>query len=301
RSIRAAAYYIEQLDGILSLLKDPPIETDSTLHAKNFNELMADLFTVTVHMRYMLEGFGANYDLSAWYARRSAFRKPSYRVNVYAGERDSVNTEMEHPELFRRLKALRDDLCRKRNQPVYMVASGASLKEMAAMLPITEAELLKVKGFGKAKVKQFGNDFLEIIRDYCEEYEIDPESFVAEPVEDSELKAKKRKKRGETQAESFNLFRSGLTVAEIAEHRNLKTTTIETHLAQYVEQGEIDLDELVPEDKVERIKPVAMRSDLRTLTEIKRELGDEISFGEIRMVLAWLKFRGESTQEGLKV
>src|SRR5690606_10482841 len=170
---------------------DRPIETDSTLHAKNFNELMADLFTVSVHMRYMLEGFGANYDLSAWYARRSAFRKPSYRVNVYAGERDSVNTEMAHPELFKRLKAMRDDLCRKRSQPVYMVASGASLKEMAAMLPVTESELLKVKGFGKAKVKQFGNDFLEIIRDYCEEHEIDPETFVAEPEEESTQKQKK--------------------------------------------------------------------------------------------------------------
>ena len=301
RSIRAATYYIEQLDEILSLLKDPPIETDSTLHAKNFNELMADLFTVTVHMRYMLEGFGANYDLSAWYARRSAFRKPSYRVNVYAGERDSVNTEMAHPELFKRLKAMRDDLCRKRSQPVYMVASGASLKEMAAMLPVTESELLKVKGFGKAKVKQFGNDFLEIIRDYCEEHEIDPETFVAEPEEESTQKEKKRKKKGETQAESFSLFRSGLTVEEIAEHRNLKRTTIETHLAQYIETGELELDELVPDEKVERIKPVAMRSDLKTLTEIKRELGDEVSFGEIRMVIAWLRFRGENTREGLKV
>jgi ATP-dependent DNA helicase RecQ len=41
------------------------------------------------------------------------------------------------------------------------------------------------------------------------------------------------------------LFRSGQDVATIAEKRNLKTTTVYNHLASCIEQGELNLNEVI--------------------------------------------------------
>ena len=65
--------------------------------------------------------------------------------------------------LFQRLRALRAVLARERNVPAYVVFSDASLRDMAARRPRTEAEFLEVSGVGEKKREQFGRSFLDEI------------------------------------------------------------------------------------------------------------------------------------------
>jgi hypothetical protein len=61
--------------------------------------------------------------------------------------------------------------------------------------------------------------------------------------------AKRQKKpkavKGQTQQESFLLFKQGKTIAEIAEMRGFAQTTIEGHLARYVTSGELDVHDFI--------------------------------------------------------
>lgn len=96
----------------------------------------------------------------------------------------------------------------------------------------------------------------------------------------------------DTKAESFRLFKDGKSVLEIAKERKLTQQTIEGHLAHYVRTGEVDINKLVNQEKIRLIEAAAKEFDEGTLTPLKEKLGEGVSYGEIRLVLAWLGFKG---------
>ena len=68
--------------------------------------------------------------------------------------------------------------------------------------------------------------------------------------------------------------------------RKLSSNTIEEHLAHFVKLGEIKIDELVEPDKIIKIQAAIEKVGLERLVNIKEKLPSEISYGEIKMVVA---------------
>jgi len=88
---------------------------------------------------------------------------------------------------------------------------------------------------------------------------------------------------------TFNLFREKMSVHEIAVHRGLSESTIENHLAKKIASGELDVLELIPEDKVQAIRKAARELSTTNLTPILEVLGDEYTYGDVRLALAgWM-------------
>ena len=106
-----------------------------------------------------------------------------------------------------------------------------------------------------------------------------------------ENRAVEKKKKVDTKVESFRLYREGKSVDQIAKERNLTQQTIEGHLAHYISQGDIDINELVSREKIVLIEPAAKNFNGGSITGIKKNLDSNISFGEIKLVLAWLDFQ----------
>lgn len=77
-----------------------------------------------------------------------------------------VEVEMDDidAELFADLKALRRDLAQHRKVPAYVVFSDATLRDMCLMKPADKATLALVNGVGPKKLKDFGDIFLNAIR-----------------------------------------------------------------------------------------------------------------------------------------
>jgi ATP-dependent DNA helicase PIF1 len=69
------------------------------------------------------------------------------------------------PELFEALRAWRAAKAREVELPAYMVAHDKTLDEVAARKPQSEAELLRVPGFGPKKVADYGEGILAVVRD----------------------------------------------------------------------------------------------------------------------------------------
>ncbi len=94
---------------------------------------------------------------------------------------------------------------------------------------------------------------------------------------------------------TFEMYKDGRNVEEIAKSRGLVKGTIESHLTKYVEAGELDITTLVEEKKIKKVMEYVDRGILRG-GDIKYELGDDYSYGEVRMILAharWLESNGE--------
>ncbi len=86
------------------------------------------------------------------------------------------------------------------------------------------------------------------------------------------------------------MYKEGKSVKEIAEQRKLSPQTIEGHMAYFVQEGLVSVDELVTREKLVLIEPALQDYDGKTLTSVKTKLGDDISYGDIKIALAWKEF-----------
>jgi ATP-dependent DNA helicase RecQ len=151
------------------------------------------------------------------------------------------------------------------------------------------SELRRVSGFGDAKIEKYGQQFLDIILNYCKTNQLS--SLIHNKTPKRERKEKSGEKKPDTKSETFNLYKNGKSVADIAKERSLTTQTIEGHLSHYVRTGEIEIRKLVSEEKIFLIEPHVKNFGGGSITPIKEKLGNGVSFGEIRLVLAWLSFK----------
>jgi hypothetical protein len=180
------------------------------------------------------------------------------------------------------LRALRNTLAQEHDLIHYQIFTQKALYEMCETLPTTKKELLQVNGFGKVRVEKYGNDILTVIREYCDENDIDTsDSTQFEFVEEK----KPKRKKGDTQKESLALFKDGKTIEEIAHLRELNENTIFGHLAKFIKSGEIKISDLIPNAHYQELKKLIPKHTFDTLSDLKHQLDDKYSYGEIRLVL----------------
>ena len=99
-------------------------------------------------------------------------------------------------------------------------------------------------------------------------------------------KKKIKEDKHNTKEASLKLFHEGLSINDIAERRNLVHTTIEGHLSHYVKEGVIPVDRLISNEKLKDILAIIEAIDSISFSAIKEKLGNEYTYGEIKITLA---------------
>ena len=95
----------------------------------------------------------------------------------------SMNGGASDPELFKMLKDLRKKVSKQRNVPPFVIFQDPSLEDMAVQYPITIDELKQIVGVGQGKAQKFGKEFVELIRRYVQEKEIErPQDMIVKSV-----------------------------------------------------------------------------------------------------------------------
>jgi ATP-dependent DNA helicase RecQ len=188
-------------------------------------------------------------------------------------------------ELFDLLRRERLEIAREEQVPPYIIFSDVTLVEMAAFFPQSPDEMVSISGVGDVKLERYGERFITLIAGYCATRGIKskPKSRVAKKA------ARQRSARGlaDTFKETLRMFRAGKSVESIAAERGLAISTIEGHLARFVETGEIGLQELVPLAKAKIIRAALIEADAgEAVGPVKTRLGEDFSYGEIRAVMA---------------
>jgi uncharacterized protein YpbB len=135
-----------------------------------------------------------------------------------------------------------------------------------------------VKGMGGKKMEQFGQDILALVLEFRGEKGMDIPLNAKQEVELAGL---------DTKEVSLTLFKQGLKPPEIAKKRTLAVSTIESHLAHFVNRGKLDIFDLIDHQKYETIaQHLREKTETETTSDIKNKLGDGFSYGEIRLVMA---------------
>lgn len=105
--------------------------------------------------------------------------------------------------------------------------------------------------------------------------------------EKKQSSVKVKRKKGDTQRMTLQMYRDEKTLKEIAEIRGLTESTVHGHLLTFI-GTEFELNDLISEEKVNLIMKTLDEHKNASTGELKNVLGDEISYGEISAVVKYL-------------
>lgn len=247
----------------------------------------------------ILEKSQGQYPVLQLNANSAGILKGQAKVNIRKldiQEADDTSTKIKEQlpfeeDLFALLKRVRKTIADEKGVPSFVIFSDATILELATYLPNTEDDLYQISGFGEVKIDQYGHSFLEEINAYCKINRLDSKMDLKKVKTKTKSKRKKKSKvSSDTKKLSLELFQGGQSVKEIASERKLSPMTIETHLAHFVGNGEVGINDLVEVPRRMEIEQAIEKVGMNALTPIKNELGESYSFQEIKMVVAHLEF-----------
>ncbi len=266
---KAADYFLTQtIANILQPLSKVSFSTDNKAVKKDFSKqydtLQEKLEEKTYSLNKMTYGFKVKSYLEVRAKAVLQKTEPTKKKKV-SSKRD--------PILALKLRELRDEIRIAESIPAFQIFTQETLYAMCDELPRTHQELLKVKGMGKTRISKYGDEILEVINTYCSENGI------------NKFNEQKKEDKKPTKQISLELFKSGLSVKEIAKERSLTSGTIESHLASYIPSGDVDILELIPIKKYKKIINAIEETKFKNLTELKEKVDKSFTFMELRMVL----------------
>ncbi len=282
----AAQHFIPKLEKYMQQLKSHPLVTEhkeaATPINEKLNEFALALFNSNFYMQYCKQPFS----VTGFLQHKLKYELPRFNITCYASETAGVNVDVSNVELFDTLKRWRNMVCTETGQPIYMVANQAALQEVATYLPHTKKDLMQIGGFGKAKAEKYGDEILEVVQSFCERHGLETNMAAKKGNPKKERKPRSTEPKTDTKTISFELYKTGNNIAAIAKERNFTINTIEGHLAHFVGTGDLSVDEFVSKEKRVFINEAVAKHGAASLSVLVANLPKDISYGEIRMVLA---------------
>lgn len=204
------------------------------------------------------------------------------KENVLRKERVETRQIVQDHPLFEVLREVRKEIAQGEGVPPFVIFSDQTLKDMCVKMPQSDSELLTVKGIGEHKLVKYGSHFLQAVQHFIEENPNYAETIKTEVVSE-------RKKSGKASAnshlETYEMYKQGIDLNEIAKERNLTRQTIENHLIRCYEDGmEVDWKSFVPAEYESLIETAVQNAD-GGLKSIKEQLPNEVSYFMIRAYL----------------
>lgn len=284
---KAAAWFFNEANKTKKVMLQSPAVTDNRQLAKDYGSKLQKIFDLHCYQVHLLSAGINGFDVSMYMEQKASFKKEPIPVTAYSGKSSYISQEIAHPDLYNDLKGKRNEIAAEKDIPVYMVCKTQSLEEMTQFLPCTLHELSLINGFGAIKLKQFGGYFINIIKDYCEIHGLDSKKMESNSTNVKKAKHQKPavSAKVDTKKVTYDLFKAGRTFLEIAKERKLAVTTIEGHLAYFIENGEIEIDSLLDKNKQLLILNGFSNSESRSLQILKEEI-PSASYAELRWMIA---------------
>jgi ATP-dependent DNA helicase RecQ len=178
-----------------------------------------------------------------------------------------------HLDLWDALRAKRREIADAQDVPPYIIFNDATLMAMVEAKPSNRQQMALLIGVGERKLTLYGDQFLAVVENYIDEVEAP-----------------------ETVKESVNLYKLGYSVEKIAAARSLKEETIYNHFSQALEQGMVQLMEVMelPIQEINQIEeailnlPNGQKNALKPVYDI---FEGQYSYGVLRCVRASLQFQ----------
>jgi ATP-dependent DNA helicase RecQ len=134
------------------------------------------------------------------------------------------------------LKADRKRLADTANLPPYAIFSDRTLNEMAYYFPHSQESLLRIHGVGQAKLDKYGEHFLALISDYCQQHNLQ-EMANTQTASKTTVSKTSSTSSNSRSAEIVSAYQQGQSISSLAAQFKVKDGTIINHLYRYAQYG----------------------------------------------------------------
>ncbi|HSG72435.1 MAG TPA: DNA helicase RecQ [Planctomycetaceae bacterium] len=205
-------------------------------------------------------------------------------------ERAVADWEGVDKGLFEALRELRRTKAEEKNIPAYIVFGDATLRELAKYRPTTPERFLEIKGIGQQKSTDYGQEFLQAIREYCASHSLETD-LEQKPVAPAVLQARPKPPNQST-VRAFELFRTGQSIAQVATALARAESTVYGYLSDFLNEEAItDPTPWVEAELTKQIEQAAGQTDGNRLRPIFDQLEGKATYEQIRIVMSCLRNR----------
>ena len=209
-------------------------------------------------------------------------------IDTVSDEESEAKIEALDPVLLKMMKDLRKQVAKKHNLPTYVIFQDISLDQMATVYPQTLDELQNINGVGEGKAKRYGEPFVKLIKDYCEENDIErPE----------DIRFKTVAKKSASKLKTISLIDGKFSLDEIAKVQGLSFEALLNELDSIVYSGtklNIDyyIEDVLDDDQIDDIYDYFRESKTDSMKEAMKELREYYDDNEVRLIR--IKFISEN-------
>ena len=183
--------------------------------------------------------------------------------------------------LYALLKDLLKDMARNENLPPYVIFQDVSLKDMTIQYPVTIEEMTHITGVGVGKAQKYGRPFVDLIKRYVEENDIErPQDIVVKSVVN----------KSGLKVYIIQSIDRKVSLDDIALAKNLSMDELLSEVERIVESGtRLNIDYYVEDaldaDHRDEIYEYFLEADNDSVQQALVELGEnEFDENEIRLV-----------------
>lgn len=207
---------------------------------------------------------------------------------------DDDDDEVKHgtgaldTHLLSLLKELRKKIAKQKSVPPFVVFQDPSLEEMCTHYPITMEELRQISGVGSGKAMKFGTPFIELIKKYVEDNDIE------RPID---LIIKTQANKSQMKVSIIQNIDRQIGLEDIADSKGITYEEILKEVESIVNSGtklnlNYFIDEVIDDDRQDEVFDYFRAAESDSIDEALNELG-ETDYTREEIQLMRIKFMSE--------
>ena len=211
------------------------------------------------------------------------------KLNTVSGNTTGLNSEYFNvttdKKLYERLREYRLSVSKLEGVLPYMILSSNTLKEISGRYPLDEEQLKDIGGIGPVKINKYGEDIINIVKEYIQENNINPKW--------EEKKRLKLVLDGDSRKNdeiALDLLNQNKDINDVADELEISVSTVLGYVYDYIKLGnninfDIDLKCMYTENEKEMILDAINRFGDEKVSVIKKVMPDYVKYESIRAVI----------------
>ena len=211
------------------------------------------------------------------------------KLNTVSGKTTGLNSEYFNvttdKKLYERLRDYRLSVSKLEGVLPYMILSSNTLKEISGRYPLDEEQLKDIGGIGPVKINKYGEDIINIVKEYINENNITPKW--------EEKKRLKLVLDGDSRKNdeiALDLLNQNKDINDVADELEISVSTVLGYVYDYIKLGnninfDVDLKCMYTENEKEMILDAINRFGDEKVSVIKKVMPDYVKYESIRAVI----------------